>query len=108
MAKRRMRELRRPPVEGQVIDDVLDRMRKAWIKTIRSKGKGSFASSHEAFGVIAEEVTELATAIQSKESGARQKTAAMRQTDKIDAEIVDIVVAGLHALASRQVGGMDW
>lgn len=87
---------RRRAVELPVMREVIARVVKAWTAELEVKGPGAFASSHEALGVIYQTVGDLEDAIRTKPAQA------------IDAPTVDLVVAGLHALASRAVGGMEW
>lgn len=61
------------------------------------KGPGSFASTHEALGIIQEEYHELVEAIH--EPG---------DHDQVVHELTDIAVACVFAIASINAGGVDW
>lgn len=63
---------------------------------LSQKGRGCFASSHEALGIVTEEYHELVAAVGSN-----------NPTD-VDAEMLDIAVAAIFSIVSRQSGGMAW
>lgn len=63
---------------------------------LSQKGHGCFASSHEALGIVTEEYHELVAAVGSNNPA------------DVDAEMLDIAVAAIFSIVSRQSGGMDW
>jgi hypothetical protein len=59
-------------------------------------GYHALASRHEAYGLIAEEVSELLAAIQNN------------TLKEVYAEAADIAVAAVYAMASIHIKGLDW
>ena len=97
--------MNRPNVQGIDVEEVFSQIRIAYWQALVEKGDGAYASSHEAFGVITEEYHELAAAISKKVVSSTLR--GQRSAAAIDAEIMDIIVAGVHSLVSRRTG-MDW
>lgn len=65
---------------------------------LKQKGWGTFASSHEALGIITEEMHELTDAVQHNATG----NAHVRE------ELLDIAVAAVFAVACIDAGTLDW
>jgi DNA-binding FadR family transcriptional regulator len=86
----------RPPISDEARNGVLLQVQEKMQKRLRQKGPGCFASSHEALGIVTEEFHELVAAVESNDPEA------------IDDEMLDVAVATLLAVMSRQSGGMDW
>jgi sulfatase maturation enzyme AslB (radical SAM superfamily) len=64
---------------------------------MRQKGMGTYASIHEALGVLQEEMTEFEAEVHAKRNRAAQIE-----------ELKDIAVAAIWAIASIRSGGIDW
>lgn len=62
---------------------------------IAQKGPYSYASVHEAYGIIAEEVKELLDAVQSN------------NRDHVMSELLDVAVGCVFAIACNEAGGFD-
>jgi hypothetical protein len=75
---------------------VMQQVHEKLISRLGQKGFGCFVSSHEALGIVAEEYHELVDAVGSN------------RPEKVDHEMLDIAVAAVFALVSRQSGGMSW
>jgi len=84
-----------PITEGQ-INDALEAVRQAILRRLEQKGHLSFASTHEALGIIDEEHHELTEAVQSNDH---------RQFEN---ECLDIAVACVFAIACKRAGALDW
>lgn len=61
------------------------------------KGLGTYASIHEALGILMEEMTEFTDEVHAKNS----------KQNQIE-ELKDIAVGAIWAIASIQTGGVDW
>lgn len=68
-------------------------------KQLVTKGSHAFASSHETYGIIAEEMLELLQAIHAKGTISQKREA-------IYGELSDIAVAAIHGMAS--IDQKDW
>lgn len=79
--------------------DIDRTLRKILLKLradLRSKGRGAFVSSHEIYGILAEELNvELLDAIHANDPQQIQK------------ELIDVAVGALFALASYEAGGVS-
>lgn len=77
-------------VSPEAIEKGVTNLQEAIESALYTKGRGAFVSSHEAFGVIAEEVSELAEAL--------------RKGDAVEfaEEAVDVAIAAVFAVASLQ------
>ena len=64
---------------------------------MKQKGMGTYASIHEALGVLQEEMTEFETEVHAK----RDRNAQVE-------ELKDIAVGAIWAIASIRSGGVDW
>ncbi len=87
----------RPQWTDAEIEDVLVAAEHMIEKRLEEKGRGSFVSVHEIYGVITEEMHELLHAIESKAG-----------TIPIADELLDIAVAALLGLAAVEGGHCDW
>ncbi len=87
----------RPKWTDADIEGALDAARDKIISRLEEKGNGSFVSSHEIYGVVAEEFHELLHAIEER-AGAFP----------IGDELLDIAVAALLGFASIEGGHCDW
>lgn len=63
----------------------------------RQKGDGTFASIHEALGVLQDELTEFRDEVHAKTN----------RTAQVE-ELKDIAVGAIWAIASIESGGVDW
>lgn len=85
----------RPRVPDVVIDRVLAAVRENLQGRMAKKGRGSFVSSHEIYGILAEELNkELLDEVHANNPNQIQK------------ELIDIAVGSIFALASYEVGGV--
>ncbi len=64
---------------------------------LQEYGQGTFASSHEIYGILAEEHAEYLDAIRNHEGKERQVH-----------ELMDIAVAAVYGAACTEAEGMDW
>ena len=64
---------------------------------MRQKGMGTYASLHEALGILQEEMTEFEDEVHAKNS----------RKNQIE-ELKDIAVGAIWAIASIESGGVDW
>lgn len=82
-------------VDENVILSVLKESENKWYDRLEEKGIHSFSSTHEILGIVDEEHSELKDAV--------------RSNNKIEVrnELLDIVVACLHGIASLDKG-VDW
>ena len=88
--------MNRPDVTDKSIDSA-EKQLSIWLqKRLNRKGYGSFASIHEALGVLTEEYTELVEAVHSKDQ------------DDIYWELRDIAVGAVFAMACMEDGTMEW
>lgn len=76
------------------VADALEKVANMVWHSLQEKGKGAFASRHEALGIIQEEMTELEGAVTSYNAGA------------VEDEFVDLAVAAILSVASRT--HFDW
>ncbi len=65
-------------------------------KRIEQKGSGSFVSSHEILGVVAEEYDELKDAVRSNNK------------EEVQKELMDVIIGALWGLVSYDVEGCEW
>lgn len=65
-------------------------------KELNKKGPGVFVSTHEIRGAVDEEIDEMHDAVQDNDHV------------KLRSELVDIMVAAMHGIASIDKGKMDW
>lgn len=80
---------------------VLMDAKTALSQTLQSKGRGAWVSSHEALGIITEEYHELVEAT-------RNGNGVNNDPGVIQDELMDLVVAGLFALACYEDRTMQW
>lgn len=78
----------RPPVTTSQIDQALERVKERALANMAKHGAGAYASRHEAYGVLAEEMLELLVAIQNT-----------HYPHYIE-ELLDIAAAAVFAVAS--------
>jgi hypothetical protein len=78
----------RDKVSQEVWEDVLHSVRSELVRRIAEKGDGAFASPHEAWGAVDEEVTEFKSAVQENDDLAAR------------AELLDTIVACIWGVAS--------
>jgi len=63
---------------------------------LEKRGKHAFISTHEIYGIVAEEFKELGDALQANDREA------------FVSELVDICVGALHGIASHYSGALEW
>jgi len=78
------------------IDPILEEVHDNWVSRLDEKGEHIFVSSHETLGVISEEVDEYKKEVRKNNKDHQRK------------ELLDIIVACLHGIASIDNGGQDW
>lgn len=78
----------REQVEMEAIEDALKVFHEYLMKRINKHGMGKFASSHEAYGVLAEEVDESLDELR------------LNDKDKFVQEMLDVAVTGIWAYVS--------
>lgn len=88
--------MNRKEVSAKALQYALDEARSELSRRLIQKGHGGFASIHEMFGVLMEEVNELSEALHDNDQ------------DQFVAELKDIVVAALFSLASIHDNTHDW
>jgi NTP pyrophosphatase (non-canonical NTP hydrolase) len=88
--------MRRKKVSEKALQYALDEAKSELNKRLIQKGYGGFASTHEMFGVLMEEVDELSEALHDNDQ------------EQFVAELKDIVVAALFSLASIHDNTHDW
>jgi NTP pyrophosphatase (non-canonical NTP hydrolase) len=87
---------KRKQVTQEQIDDALKSLGSETQRRLKQKGFGTFASTHEILGLIAEEYDELKDAIRSN------------NTDEVFKEIHDIGVVCHFAIACINSNTLDW
>ena len=87
---------RRLIVADSIVTAKLVELRYTMQTRLEEKGDGTFASSHEIYGVLAEEMAEFLQAIQ------QHKT-----PHELKAELMDIAVGAVFGIACIEAGGMD-
>ena len=86
----------RPQIPMEQVYAVLQRLRDELRNRLAQKGYGSFSSSHEIQGVLQEEFDELKEAIHKNNSPG------------IEAELYDIAVGVIFAVACIDADCLDW
>ena len=86
----------RKQVPPDVIDQALDAVRDQLRRRLEQKGYGTWSSSHEILGQVAEEYTELTLAVQAGDGR------------HVAHELTDIAVAGIFGVACLMNGSTDW
>lgn len=87
----------RKEVENKFIDEAIDATRAHVGNCMIRHGRGTFASKHEAYGIMAEEVKELLDAIERNES-----------PEKLFVEFKDVAQVCIFAMACIKAKTMDW
>jgi methionine synthase II (cobalamin-independent) len=86
-----------PRVDGSKhIDAVFDRLKERLKERIKKKSPQTFVSTHECYGVMAEEFNELSVEMQSNDF------------ENFALECEDIAIAAIWSLVSLKSGEMDW
>lgn len=88
--------MNRKKVSAKALSYALNEAKSELSRRLIQKGHGGFASTHEMFGVLMEEVNELSEALHDNDQ------------DQFVAELKDIVVAALFSLASIHDNTHDW
>ena len=86
-----MNDSTRIPVSIEAMTEAANRIRTQLGKRLEKHGPLSYASTHETYGIVAEEVDELLEAIRLKEP---------ERTARVESELEDIAVAAMFGLAS--------
>lgn len=79
-------------------------------RRLEEKGRGSFVSRHEAYGIIAEEFAELAEAVRKDEGSAYLDVRVPGRTvgSDYEAELIDLAVATIFAIASNTANALHY
>ena len=88
--------MKRKEVSTKALTYALSEARSELTRRLSEKGYGGFASTHEMFGEIMEEINELSKALHDNDE------------KQFVAELKDIVVAALFSLASIHDNTHDW
>ena len=91
-----MEDTRRPQMSDNAIDRAIEDVVRKLSFRLEEKGRGIFMSSHEIEGIIGEEVREFRRAVEANEQENQRK------------ELIDIAVAAILGIVSRNSGKMDW
>lgn len=85
----------RPRVCDVNVERALEAVKQNLLMRMNKKGRGAFISSHEIYGILAEELNkELLDAMHANDA---------KQFVK---ELIDVAVGAIFALASYEVGGV--
>lgn len=90
------RKAERQQISSDAQDAAIEHLKEELERRLRQKGRGTFASTHEAYGIIAEEFIELGLALQAND---------MQRFLK---ECDDIAVACSFARACASENGLQW
>jgi NTP pyrophosphatase (non-canonical NTP hydrolase) len=88
--------LNRPPVTKDEIKQSLKEVEEAIFRRLEQKGYGSYASSHEMFGILDEEVNEVRDEIRNNDHNA------------ICAELIDVAVTAVFGHTCISTEKVDW
>lgn len=83
-------------VSPVLINQAVEQAIEQFHARLKEKGKGIFVSSHEIVAVMDEEVREVHDALRHNSKGELKK------------ELLDVIVACLHGVASIDSNNMDW
>jgi hypothetical protein len=86
----------RNEIDESAILDCFKKIEAKLIQRFEEKGTKSFTSSHEAMGVIDEEVDEAKLAVHDNDH------------KQLEEEFLDIIIAAMVGVMSIDVKGMDW
>lgn len=86
--------MKRPQITPEDIARVIVDVKEEWLRRLDEKGHGIFASSHEIVGVLDEEIHEV-----HEDLGKNQN---------LRKELLDVIVAAMHGIASIDSKQMDW
>jgi len=87
----------RARVNEEFIDLAIDELKNHVKSCLKRHGDGTFASKHEAYGILAEEVQELLSAIEKN-----------YDSDRLELEFKDVAQVCVFALACLKAKTMDW
>jgi len=89
--------MKRPDVTQESLTFAFGVVKAKLEARLKEKGPGIFASRHETYGILSEELNkEILEALQANDQL------------KFDQEVVDLAVGCVFHLASARQGGMDW
>jgi len=89
-------EGKRIPIINMSVNDAVEAVRRKIFQRLEEKGHHSYASTHEALGIINEEHHELVEAVQANDP------------ERFENECLDIAVACVFAIACKRAGALDW
>lgn len=87
--------MKRKKIKKRFVKNAIKALKLKLKYRIAQKGNHSYASVHEAYGLIAEEVKELLDAVQSN------------NREEVMSEMMDIAVGCIYAIACNEAGGLD-
>lgn len=88
--------MKRRQITDFEIETAMDILRHKMQKRLRQKGRGTFASRHEALGSITEEYHELEHAVQDN------------SMKKFVEECTDVAVGAVFSIACAKAKALDW
>lgn len=86
----------REQIDTLRLDGAMTMLEDQLLFRLGEKGYGTFASSHEILGIVAEEYTELIEAVRSNKK------------ENVKNELLDIAVACVFAVACMEQNSLDW
>jgi len=86
-------KINRPEITEEEINFICEKFRKSLEKRLKQHGRGSYTTSHELLGYMAEEYNELVLAVQKK--------------DGIYEECLDVAVVGIFGAICHCSGKME-
>lgn len=89
--RRERGRVKRPEVGEVILNEVHDVFLKNLSRAIAKNGRGAYASVHETYGVIAEEMQEFLETLRSNN---------LHAVDQLERELLDIAVAAFWGVAS--------
>lgn len=87
---------KRKQVSQEVINNCIEEIKNELTRRLEEKGYGGFASTHEIFGVVHEEVQELGQALKNDDNV------------NFKEELFDIIVGCVFGIASMDAETTDW
>jgi len=88
--------MERPKISAEELNQTIYALQTQLGWRLNEKGSGSFSSSHEILGCVAEEYFELVEAVKSS------------STEAILSELYDLAVAAVFGAACLERGKVDW
>jgi len=93
---RRVGPGRRPDVNDSDHKVAMFRVQQRLKEALEKRTKAAFVSTHEIYGIVAEEFKELGDALHAN------------NRDQFMEELVDLCVGCMHGIASQSAGAVEW